>query len=84
MKSWVEKAAANKKKDDGDDLFGDDDDAPVEKPKPKVEVKAKKPKPIAKSIVIFEIKVYDTETDLDVLAKKVFDTIKMDGLVWNN
>ena len=39
---------------------------------------------IAKSIVVFDVKVYDTETDLDELAKKIFENINMDGLVWNN
>lgn len=74
MKNWVEKAQKGAKKADDDDLFGDDDDKPAaEKPKakPKVEVKAKKPKAIAKSIVIFDVKVYDTETDLDELSKKI-------------
>lgn len=45
--------------------------------------KPKKEKPIAKSIVIFEVKVYDIETDLDALAKKVL-ALEIDGLTWNN
>ena len=83
MKVWVEKAGkgAAKKVDDEDDLFGDDDDAPPA-PKPKIEVKKKKEKPAAKSIVIFDIKVYDTETDLDALSKKVTER-EMNGLVWS-
>lgn len=85
MKTWVEKAQAPKKADDDDDLFGDDDDtpAPAAKPKPKPEIK-KKPKAVAKSIVVFDIKVYDTETNLDEISKRVLDTIHLDGLVWNN
>lgn len=48
-----------------------------------MEVKKKKEKPPAKSIVVFDVKVYDTETDLDELAKKILAR-KMEGLVWNN
>lgn len=66
------------------DLFGDDEEAEpeVEKPKPKVEVKAKKPKPIAKTILVFDVKVYEAETNLDELAAKVL-SLKIDGLTWN-
>jgi elongation factor 1-beta len=54
------------------DLFGDEpEQAPVEKPKPKAAAKPKKEKPVAKSILVFDVKVYDAETDLDELAKKV-------------
>ena len=31
----------------------------------------KKDKPIAKSLILFEVKPYEAETDLDELAKKV-------------
>lgn len=88
MKTWVEKASkgANKteaKKDDDDDLFGDDDTPAPVVAKPKVEIKKKKPKAAAKSIIVFDVKVYDTETDLDALAKRCSDTIHLDGLVWS-
>ena len=43
----------------------------------------KKEKPAAKSIVVFEVKVYDQETNLDDLAKKILAR-QIDGLVWNN
>jgi len=72
-------------KDENDvDLFGDDEPAApvVEKPKPKVEVKAKKPKPIAKTILVFDVKVYEAETNLDELAQKVLG-LKIEGLTWN-
>lgn len=87
MKTWVAKNAGKteaKKVVDEDDLFGDDDDStPAPAPvKPKVEPKKKKEKPLAKSIVVFEVKVYDTETDLDALAKKIFER-EIDGLVWS-
>lgn len=46
-------------------MFGDDpvEAAPVEVKK--VEPKKKKEKPAAKSIVFFEVKVFDQETNLD-------------------
>jgi elongation factor 1-beta len=46
--------------------------------------KVEKKKAIAKSIVTFEVKIYEKETDLDLLAKKILETIKIDGLTWNN
>ena len=47
--------------------------------------KAVKPKAIAKSIVVFEVKVYEVMTDaeLEALAKRVLE-LKIEGLVWNN
>lgn len=57
MKKWIEKAPKPVEKpahkDDGSDLFDDDEPTAVQAPKPKVEEKKKKEKPIAKSIVIF-------------------------------
>ena len=41
----------------------------------------KKAAPIAKSIIVWEVKPWDEETNLDELAKKILD-IKMDGLEW--
>jgi elongation factor 1-beta len=85
MAMWIEKDKGKeekKKLEDDDDLFGDDE--PAEKPKPKAPVVVKKkPKAAPKSVVVFDIKVYDTDTDLDELGKKVL-AIKIDGLVWNN
>jgi translation elongation factor EF-1beta len=68
-----------------DDLFGDDDEddaeaAALAKAK-KEQATAKKVGPITKSIVVFEVKPWELETNLDELAKKILD-IKMDGLVW--
>lgn len=40
-----------------------------------------KPKVIAKSLILFEVKPYEAETDLDELAKKIL-AIEMDGLFW--
>jgi len=36
---------------------------------------------IAKSLILFDVKPYEAETDLDALATKVIG-IQMDGLVW--
>lgn len=93
MKKWIEKSgkpAAKKEEpkkavvEDEDDLFGESS-APTEavKPKPKPQPKKEKAKPIAKSIVVFDVKVSDTETDLDALAKRILER-QIDGLVWNN
>ena len=74
MKGWADKmpkVQEKKKVEDDDDLFGDDDSTPPPPPQPKPQPKKKKEKPIAKSIITFDVKVYDTETDLDALAKKV-------------
>merc|ERR1712224_1145984 len=45
--------------------------------------KAAKPKKvvIAKSIIVWDVKPFSSETDLDFLAKKIL-TIKQDGLAW--
>ena len=37
--------------------------------------------PIAKSLIIFEVKPYEAETNLDHLAAKIL-AIQMDGLFW--
>lgn len=72
-------AAAAKKADDDDlDLFGDDDEADAEAAKKakeaaKAQTKKKEKKPvIAQSLVMFEVKPADSETDLDALAKRIF------------
>ena len=44
-------------------------------------MKKEKPKTIAKSLIIFEVKPYEAETDLDDLAKRII-AITMDGLFW--
>lgn len=44
--------------------------------------KKKKAPPIAKSLVIFEVKPWGPEVDLDMLGKKIIDEVVMDGLVW--
>ena len=72
-------------KDEDIDLFGeiDEDEAQKLKEKNKLEhgkPKAK-PKVIAKSIVVFDVKVYEEDQDLESLAAKI-KKIELDGLVW--
>ena len=42
-----------------------------------------KKKAAAKSIVVFHVKVYEQEQDLNALAEKIRSEVKQDGLVWN-
>lgn len=75
----IEKKPEKTAADDDFDLFGDDGAAS----KPAVKKPEAKPKKvvIAKSIIIFDVKVYEEEQDLEALAKKIL-AIQMDGLVW--
>lgn len=41
-----------------------------------------KPKVTAKSILVFDVKVYEEGFDLDALAAKVFE-LQIEGLVWS-
>jgi len=83
------KSAPAKNEEDVDemDLFGDDDEADesaAAAAKAKVQEKKKKSKkaaPIAKSLILYEVKPWGEETDLDDLAKKIL-AIEMDGLLW--
>merc|ERR1712227_585331 len=45
------------------------------------EKKAKKPKVIAKTSVLFDVKPWDDETDMDAMLKEC-KSIEMEGLVW--
>jgi len=71
----AKKEEAPKKNDDDDmDLFGDDDEEDLEAKKKleeakKANAKKAKDKPAAKSLILFEVKPYEAETDLDDLAK---------------
>ena len=75
--------------DDEDiDLFGDDDEDDAEAERLKAErvaayaaKKATKPKTVAKSVVTFEVKPWDDETDMVALENAV-RSIEWDGLVW--
>ena len=75
--------------DDDVDLFGSDEEEDDEEKKRITEErlaayhakKAKKPKVIAKTNVLFDVKPWDDETDMDAL-KKACISIEMDGLLW--
>jgi len=77
------------KEDDMDDLFGEEteaDKAAAAEAKKKAEAeKAKKVKaaPVAKSIIVWEVKPYRSDIDLDYLGKRILG-IKMDGLAWKS
>ena len=70
------------------DLFGDDDPeeeaAAKEALKKAVEAGTKKKKvpPKAKSLIIWDIKPWGPETNLDELGKKIIEEITMEGLTW--
>merc|ERR1712126_537187 len=85
---------ATSKNDDGDDdddvdLFGSDEEEDDEEKKRITEErlkaynekKAKKPKVIAKTSVLFDVKPWDDETDMEAM-KTACKSIEMDGLVW--
>jgi len=79
-----------KKGGDDVDLFGDDDEDEeeakklAEKKKAEIEGKKKEKKAvIAKTIFVFDVKVYEEDEDLDKLAAKILAEIILDGLVWN-
>merc|ERR1711997_1270809 len=83
-------AAASKDDDDDDvDLFGSSDEEDDEEKKRITEErlkayhekKAKKPKVIAKTSVLFDVKPWDDETDVDAMLTQV-KTIEQEGLVW--
>jgi len=85
----AEEAKAAPEEDDEEDLFGSDDDDDQDA---RMELKAKaheakfgkkvKAAVIAKSLVIFEVKPLESETDLDVLGARIIKEVAMDGLVW--
>merc|ERR1712170_152406 len=81
--------AAAEDDDDDVDLFGSDDEEDdaekkritEERLKAYNEKKAKKPKVIAKTSVLFDVKPWDDETDMEAM-KEACKSIEMDGLVW--
>lgn len=82
-------APAAEEDDDEVDLFGSDEDEvdpeaeriKAERVKEYEARKANKPKPVQKSVVTFEVKPWDDETDLKAMEEEV-RAIEMDGLVW--
>ncbi|CAD8203223.1 unnamed protein product [Paramecium pentaurelia] len=92
-KEAPKKEEPKKAADDDVDLFGDDDVDPeaekkakalAEQKKQEALAKKNKPKPVAKTIVIFEVKIFEATDQalLEATAKKVKETINPDGLVW--
>merc|ERR1712002_489902 len=53
----------------------------AERLKAYAEKKSKKPVVIAKTSVLFDVKPWDDETDMDAMLKEV-KSVEMDGLVW--
>ena len=91
VKSYTSGAASATAADDDDDvdLFGSDEEEDDEEKKriteerlkAYAEKKAKKPKVIAKTSVLFDVKPWDDETDMDAMKESV-KSIEMEGLVW--
>ncbi len=81
------KEEPKKEEEDDDDLFGDDgeDDAAaleaIKKKKDEEKKQVKKAGPIAKSLILLDVKVWDPEQNLDDLAAKII-SIEKDGLFW--
>merc|ERR1712156_807999 len=73
--------------DEMDDLFGDDPEADaaaaaaMKKKAEEAKAKKKKAAPVAKSLIIWEVKPWGEDTDLEALAQKILG-IEMDGLFW--
>ena len=44
--------------------------------------KTKKPAPVAKSLVVLEVKPWGPDVDLDTLGERIYTEIKQDGLFW--
>lgn len=67
------------------DLFGEDDEKEDENMKKLAAEKKKQAKPkkvvVAKSAIVFDVKVWEVEQDLDLLAEKI-RAINKEGLVW--
>jgi elongation factor 1-beta len=83
------KWAAAKKDDDEMDLFGSDDeddeasfDALCKAKQAAIDKANSKKKAIAKSIVMFEVKPLESETDLDVLFARIIKECQRDGCDW--
>ncbi|TDH68215.1 hypothetical protein CCR75_009553 [Bremia lactucae] len=84
-------AKANTKNEDNDDddLFGDDDEEDDEAAKALAakraeaakSAKKEKKKPVERSQVVIEVKPWETETDLEVLAAKI-KALRIEGLTW--
>lgn len=79
-------AAANE--DDVDDLFGSDSDDEAEAERLRKErqanadaVKAAHSEPVAKSVIVLDVKPWDDETNMAEMERRVRE-IQLDGLLW--
>ena len=79
---------AKEEEDDEMDLFGDDDPEEAAAAKEALKkaadagTKKKKAPPVAKSLVILEVKPWGPDVDLDKLGKSLCTDIVQDGLFW--
>ncbi|EIM19781.1 hypothetical protein E3Q22_04097 [Wallemia mellicola] len=80
--------AAEKADDDEIDLFGSDEEEDPEAERIKAErvaayneKKSKKPKAVQKSVVTFDVKPWDNETDMKQLEENM-RALEIDGLTW--
>jgi translation elongation factor EF-1beta len=81
------KAAAAAADDDFDDLFDGTDDVDAEAAAAAMKAKATAAKlakapPVGKSLVVWDVKIIDTETDLNKLGRDVIAQINQEGLTW--
>ena len=72
---------------DGFDPFADEDEdeeaaKAALKKAAEGQKKPKKAPPVAKSLVILEVKPWGPDVNLDVLGKRLCEEIKQDGLMW--
>ena len=84
-KKEAPKPAAEAAADEFDDLFDGEDDteaqAAMAKKAEEAKAKKKKAAPIAKSLIVWDVKPWGEEVDLAVLAAKILK-IELDGLFW--
>merc|ERR1711881_380296 len=78
-KPAAKEESEEEEEDDDMDFFGSDDD---EEEDAAAEALKAKGVAAAKSMITIDVKPFDDETDLEVLAKKIKSEITMDGLVW--
>ena len=81
--------APKKDEDEIDDMFGSDDeddeasfDALCKAKQAAIDKANSKKKAIAKSIVMFEVKPLESETDLDVLFQRILKECQREGCDW--
>jgi len=72
----------NDKKNDDIDLFGEDEEKPIERKKVEKKNDKKKQEKVDKTWLQLDVKPYDTETNLTELYKKIVDTVKFESLSW--